>query len=272
MMGDAVERSLRSPQVLISVGELFLNAAGSRMPDIQPDLLTGEVARRVVAACPTSALKVDEAAGREHLVLDYGECIACSRCVAAGNGAFRYAEKFARCGVSKEALIRRWDIQGRVEIIQGEPALSEVAEQIRALVGRALNIRQVDAGSCNGCEGEIVALTNPYYDLERFGIHFVASPKHADMLLVTGPVTRNMAAAVKNAYDAVPAPKLVVAVGTCGCSGGIFGGSHAVVGPVDAVIPVDGYIPGCPPTPSMILTGILQVLRAFSSPSRRRGS
>jgi len=272
MIGDAVERSLRSPRVLISVSELFSNAAGSRMPDVQPDLLTDEVARRVVAACPTPALKVDEAAGRKYLVLNYGECIACSRCVAAGEGAFRYTERVARCGVRREALIRRWDIQSRAEVVQDEPALSQAAEQIRALVGQALNIRQVDAGSCNGCEGEIVALTNPYYDLERFGIHFIASPKHADMLLVTGPVTRNMAAALKNAYDAVPSPKLVVAVGACGCSGGIFAGGHAVVGPVDAVIPVDGYIPGCPPTPSMLLTGILQVLRPFSSPWRRRRS
>ena len=129
------------------------------------------------------------------------------------------------------------------------------------MFGRALNIRQLDPGSCNGCEAEITALTNPFYDLERFGVHFVASPKHADMLLVTGPVTRNMAAAVKAAYQAVPAPKLVVAVGACGCSGGIFASSHAVVGPVDAVIPVDAYIPGCPPTPAMLLSGILKVLR-----------
>jgi Ni,Fe-hydrogenase III small subunit len=136
-----------------------------------------------------------------------------------------------------------------------------VRGQMHFLLGRALNIRQLDAGSCNGCEAEISALTNPYYDLERFGIHFVASPKHADMLLVTGPVTRNMADAVKATYEAVPAPKIVVAVGACGCSGGIFAGSHAVVGAVDAVIPVDGYIPGCPPTPAMLVTGILEVLR-----------
>src|SRR5271157_2015335 len=270
MIGDTVQLSLRSPQVLISVSDLLSNAAGSRMPDIPSDLLTDEIARRVVAACPTSALRLEEAAGRTYLALNYGECIGCSRCVAAGDGAFRYAEKVARCGVSKEALIRRWDIQSRSEVVQDEPAFSQAAEQIRALVGQALNIRQVDAGSCNGCEAEIVALANPYYDLERFGIHFVASPKHADMLLVTGPVTRNMAASVKHAYDAVPSPKLVVAVGACGCSGGIFGDSHAVVGPVDAVIPVDGYIPGCPPTPAMLLTGILQLLRTFTSPSRRR--
>jgi Ni,Fe-hydrogenase III small subunit/ferredoxin len=270
MIGDAVDRSLRSPQVLIPVGELLSNAAGSRMPDVQSELLTGEVARRVVAACPTSALKVDESAGREYLILNYGDCIACSRCIAAGSGAFRYAERVDRCGVRKEALVRRWDIENHAEVVEDEPALSRAAEQIRSLVGRALNIRQVDAGSCNGCEAEIVALTNPYYDLERFGIHFVASPKHADMLLVTGPVTRNMAAALKNAYDAVPSPKLVVAVGACGCSGGIFGGSHAVVGPVDAVIPVDGYIPGCPPTPKMLLTGILQAIRAFPARSRKQ--
>ena len=141
------------------------------------------------------------------------------------------------------------------------PAAEVVRGQIHALLERALNIRQLDAGSCNGCEAEITALTNPYYDLERFGIHFVASPKHADMLLVTGPVTRNMADAVKATYEAVPAPKLVVAVGACGCSGGIFAGSHAVVGAVDAVIPVDGYIPGCPPTPAMLVSGILEVLR-----------
>ncbi|HYL82994.1 MAG TPA: NADH-quinone oxidoreductase subunit NuoB, partial [Candidatus Angelobacter sp.] len=97
--------------------------------------------------------------------------------------------------------------------------------------------------------------------LERFGIHFVASPKHADMLLVTGPVTRNMAEAVKATYEAVPSPKLVVAVGACGCSGGIFAGSHAIIGAVDAVIPVDSYIPGCPPTPAMLVTGIIEALR-----------
>ena len=152
-------------------------------------------------------------------------------------------------------------IDGRAEITPHVPSPEEARGQIHSLLERALNIRQLDAGSCNGCEAEITALTNPYYDLERFGIHFVASPKHADMLLVTGPVTRNMADAVRATYEAVPAPKLVVAVGACGCSGGIFAGSHAIVGAVDAVIPVDGYIPGCPPTPPMLAAGVLEVLR-----------
>jgi Ni,Fe-hydrogenase III small subunit len=156
--------------------------------------------------------------------------------------------------------VSRWDIEGGSEIVGEEAVLTVAAREIRAIVGGALNIRQVDGGSCNGCEAEIGALTNPYYDLERFGIHFVASPKHADMLLVTGPVTRNMAEAVKRTYAATPAPKLVVAVGACGCSGGIFAESSEVAGGVNSVIPVDGYIPGCPPTPAMLLTGILRVL------------
>ena len=175
------------------------------------------------------------------------------------------AKSIAFCGRAKDQLVRDWDLESRAEITPPPPNPEVVREQIQSLLGKALNIRQLDAGSCNGCEAEITALTNPYYDLERFGIHFVASPKHADMLLVTGPITRNMADAVKATYEAVPAPKLVVAVGACGCSGGIFAGSHAVVGGVDALLPVDGYIPGCPPTPAMLVTGILEALRHFKS-------
>lgn len=165
------------------------------------------------------------------------------------------------CGVARQGLIRRWDVARGTEILLDKARMTAAASEIRSIVGGALNIRQVDGGSCNGCEAEIGALTNPYYDLERFGIHFVASPKHADMLLVTGPITLNMAEAVKRTYEATPSPKLVVAVGACGCSGGIFAHSPEVAGSVDAVIPVDAYIPGCPPTPAMLLTGILQTLR-----------
>jgi Ni,Fe-hydrogenase III small subunit len=135
-----------------------------------------------------------------------------------------------------------------------------IESAIHNLLGRSLSIRQVDAGSCNGCEQEIVALNNPVHDIERFGIHFVASPRHADMLLVTGPVTRNMELALRKTWAATPDPKVVVAVGACGISGGIFGTNYASLGGVDAVIPVDIYIPGCPPRPEALLHGILLAL------------
>ena len=144
--------------------------------------------------------------------------------------------------------------------------LRERAAQVQAdileALGRALVIRQVDAGSCNGCELEIHAVNNPYYNLEGLGIKFAASPRHADMLLVTGPVTRNMEQALRIAYEAMPAPKLVVAVGDCGRDGGIFGAGYATCGGVSKVLPVDVTIPGCPPPPLAILEGILAAIAA----------
>ena len=133
-------------------------------------------------------------------------------------------------------------------------------ERAAQMFGRSLHIRQVDAGSCNGCEVEIAGLNSPVYDIERFGIHFVASPRHADLLLVTGPVTRNMELALRKTYEATPDPRLVVAVGACGCSGGIFGQNYATCGGVDSVLPVDVYIPGCPPNPHALLHGILTAI------------
>jgi len=129
--------------------------------------------------------------------------------------------------------------------------------QVREVLSRALCIRHVDAGSCNGCELEIHAVANPVYNLEGAGIRFVASPRHADLLLVTGPVSRHMEAALLRTYEAMPDPKLVVAIGDCGCTGGIFGQSYAVRGRVSNVLPVDVAVPGCPPTPTRILQGIL---------------
>jgi Ni,Fe-hydrogenase III small subunit len=149
-------------------------------------------------------------------------------------------------GSHRELLSRPADNVGR-----------KLRKKIHETFGRSLAIRQVDAGSCNGCELEIVALNNPVYDIERFGIHFVASPRHADMLLVTGPVTRNMELALRKTYHATPEPRLVVAVGACGISGGIFGVNYATRGGVDQVIPVDVFIPGCPPRPEALLHGIL---------------
>ncbi len=133
----------------------------------------------------------------------------------------------------------------------------EVFRHIKARFGRSLAIRQVDAGSCNGCELEIHALNNPYYDLERFGLHFVASPRHADALLVTGPVSRHMETALRRTWRATPSPKIVIAAGTCACDGGEFGESYASCGAVENVIPVDAKIPGCPPAPIDLLRGLL---------------
>src|SRR5260370_1342704 len=138
---------------------------------------------------------------------------------------------------------------------------ARLSAEIRRRFGRSLAIRQVDAGSCNGCELEIGGLTGPHYDLERFGLHVVASPRHADCLLVTGPVTRNMAEALRRTWEATPDPKLVVAVGDCARDGGIFRGSYPVVGGVGDVVPLDPRIPRCPPPPAAILAGLLALLR-----------
>ena len=144
-------------------------------------------------------------------------------------------------------------------------ALAELAASVeraaRRRLGRSLAIREVDAGSCNGCELEIHALNNAFYDLERFGLRFVASPRHADVLLVTGPVTRNMREALERTYQATPDPKWVVAVGDCAVDGGLFAGSYAVAGGVSAVVPVDLHIRGCPPTPLQLLQGLLALLQ-----------
>jgi Ni,Fe-hydrogenase III small subunit len=146
----------------------------------------------------------------------------------------------------------------------GESALDELGRTLsaraRKLFGRSIAIREVDAGSCNGCELEIHALNNPVYDVERFGIRFVASPRHADLLMVTGPVTRNMKVALERTYAATPDPKWVVAVGDCGCGCGVFEGSYAVIGAVDKVIPVDLHIPGCPPRPIKLLEGLIALM------------
>jgi Ni,Fe-hydrogenase III small subunit len=188
------------------------------------------------ALCPTGAI------GKS--AVDYGRCTFCGECAA--DPAVTLTSNFELAARRREDLV-----------VSAETAGRTLAREIHRVLGRSLAIREVDAGSCNGCELEIIALNNPIYDIERFGIQFVASPRHADMLLVTGPVTRNMELALRKTYDATPDPKLVVAVGACGISGGIFGTNYATCGGVDRVIPVDVYIPGCPPRPEALLDGIL---------------
>jgi Ni,Fe-hydrogenase III small subunit/formate hydrogenlyase subunit 6/NADH:ubiquinone oxidoreductase subunit I len=234
---------------------------------------------RCAAACPTNAISVSETVGENGvtveskiLSVDYGDCIFCGECEAACPDTVRLTKEFQLAASNKAHLMTRArytvDQSGNskfAEIILDvsskrlsvEELGAALKERVHALFGRSLHIREVDAGSCNGCEVEISALNNPIYDIERFGVHFVASPRHADMLLVTGPVSRNMEIALKQTYDATPSPKLVVAVGACAIHGGIFGSSYASCGGADSVIPVDVYIPGCPPRPEALLQGIL---------------
>lgn len=224
-------------------------------------------------ACPTGAIGVeDSGAGRRTVALSYGACIQCRECVSAcPEQAIGVSLDVDVAAYTRAQLMRRasFDVDpssgratfARVESDEG-PSLHESAahlqERIRGRLGRSLHVRQVDAGSCNGCELEIAATANPMYDLERFGVHLVASPRHADVLLVTGPVTRNMEIALRRTYEATPDPRVVVAVGACGCSGGIFGeATYAALGGIDRVLPVDVYIPGCPPRPQAILNGLL---------------
>jgi Ni,Fe-hydrogenase III small subunit/formate hydrogenlyase subunit 6/NADH:ubiquinone oxidoreductase subunit I len=242
-------------------------------------------------ACPSGALsfrttKEDPDAGTRtaELTLDYGKCIFCGECMLASPKSIVIAPELPEPTTSKEDLISRaryqknrddhWECvetvsnpgpntQDTQEQATFEALGAAVREAAHKMFGRSLHIREVDAGSCNGCEIEITSLNNPVYDVERFGIHFVASPRHADMLLVTGPVTRNMEIALRQTHDATPAPKLVIAVGACGISGGIFGQSYASCGGVNAVVPVDVYIPGCPPGPEAILRGILLALERW---------
>jgi Ni,Fe-hydrogenase III small subunit/Pyruvate/2-oxoacid:ferredoxin oxidoreductase delta subunit len=224
-------------------------------------------------ACPTGAIALAPPAGpgSATLTVSYTACIQCRACVeACGPQVIGVSRDVPVAAYTREQLTvaARYEIDsaGRArfaDMAAGAPLnLAESAarfrERIHGRLGRSLHVRQVDAGSCNGCELEIAATANPYYDLERFGIHLVASPRHADVLLVTGPVTRNMEIALRRTYEAAPEPRVVVAVGACGCSGGIFGeGTYAAIGGVDRVLPVDVYIPGCPPRPPAILNGLL---------------
>jgi Ni,Fe-hydrogenase III small subunit len=158
-------------------------------------------------------------------------------------------------------ILRTGNLTEQVHLLESLPEVSRIHHELLHILGRALCIRQVDAGSCNGCELEIHALNNPYYNLEGYGIKFVASPRHADLLMVTGPVSRNMEMALRRTFEAMPEPKLVLAVGDCGCDGGIFGESYASCGRVSNVLPVDAVVAGCPPKPVEILKAVLGLAR-----------
>jgi Ni,Fe-hydrogenase III small subunit len=224
-------------------------------------------ARPAAERCPTGAISLRDEAGMRDVTVDLGLCTFCGECEGESvrmTRDFECATRDRAALVTKARYMLNADGAHKQLISCTEVIGARVREAIHKTFGRSLAIRQVDAGSCNGCELEIVALNNPVHDIERFGIHFVASPRHADLLLVTGPVTRNMELALQKTYAATPDPKLVVAVGACGISGGIFGVNYASRGGVDAVVPVDVYVPGCPPRPEALLYGILLAVGRYS--------
>lgn len=239
------------------------------------DYVLWKDARPAAQVCPTKAISCQDTGGERAATLDLGKCVFCGLC-AETDSAIRMTSACELAVLQRDQLrqIARYRLAGNgchealieapTDGAGAQARTDELGRQLREktaqVLGRSLHIRQVDAGSCNGCEIEIHALNSPIYDVERFGIHFVASPRHADLLLVTGPVTRNMELALRKTYDATPKPRLVVAVGACGCSGGIFGENYASLGAVDRVIPVDAYVPGCPPNPHALLHGLLLAL------------
>jgi Ni,Fe-hydrogenase III small subunit/NAD-dependent dihydropyrimidine dehydrogenase PreA subunit len=210
-----------------------------------------------IAACPTGAIaKHDDTLG-----IDLGRCLFCTDCVTAcPEGALTYT------GEHRLGARRRQDL-----VFDGGalPPVAALDAAARRLFGRSLKLRQVSAGGCNGCEADVAVLGTVVFDLARFGIQFVASPRHADGLLVTGPVTEGMRAALRATYDAVPSPKLVIAVGACAVSGGPFVDHPEVENGADAVVPVDLYVPGCPPHPLTILDAILRLLGKIETDGRR---
>jgi Ni,Fe-hydrogenase III small subunit/ferredoxin len=200
-----------------------------------------ETCRTCVTECPVNAITHDGKAP----AINNMACVFCGLCVdvcPAGNIEQTTNYKLATLGGSLAD--------------QG----SELAKKIRATLGRSLHIRHVDIGSCNGCDFELIQLTGPVYDLQQYGIDFVASPRHADLLMVTGPLNRNSTQALEMTYGAAPNPKLVMALGSCACSGTVYGESHAIRGPIDSMVGVDIYVPGCPPRPQAIIHGLMLAL------------
>ena len=211
---------------------------------------------KCVAACPVGAIECGEG---KKLRLDYGRCIFCMECVrVCDKGAFSNTHDFGIADLNRANLVDELDVDGKTTLCKEE------GEELRSLIYRKFNrsliLREVDAGSCNACESELTALNNAYYDLARFGVRFAASPRHADGIVVTGPVAINMREGLIKSYQALSEPRLVIAAGSCAISGGIFRDNYAVYNGVANVLPVDLFIPGCPPTPAAIAYGIFKLM------------
>ena len=232
------------------------------MPRFEPERCAPECGE-CAAVCPTSAITLEAAqAGGERLAVDYGRCVACQLCVEA-------------CPAKAATASFDWafGVRERGDLLlsgAGTPhAKTSERTAFRTGFRRSLHIRHVDAGSCNGCESELQALNNPFYNLHRFGIFFTPSPRFADLLLVTGPVTYAMQEPLRRTYEAMPEPRWVMAVGTCAVSGGVAGGGYACGNGLEGVLPVDLYLPGCPPNPAAIIEALLTFLER--APQRAKG-
>ncbi len=256
ILGDHVETDKRVLEGARSAPDFRGDVAFAKAV-AQP--LTLELCRRVEDVCAPKAIASRELDGRLELTLDRGRCIMCGLCEEAAPALFEVQSEFARPVKRRPDLVVAQfaaDAPGTLDQSHSELG-RKLSEKVTKVLGRSLAIREVDAGSCNGCEVEVAALNNPIYDIERFGVHFVASPRHADVLLVTGVGSRNMAAALRRTYEATPDPKVVVAVGACASTGGIFGDTYATAGGIGGIVPVDVYVPGCPPRPEALLYGLL---------------
>lgn len=216
------------------------------MPIINQDC-SSDIVKQCAAICPQDAIHTGDK------TIDLGRCSFCGQCETIGDGAFvHFSENFGIGAATRSDLITGGSL----------PALADHSKQhFKKLFGRSLQLRQVSAGGCNSCEADTNVLTTPFFDLSRFGIDFVASPRHADGIHVTGPISKNMRQALMDTYDAVPSPKVVIASGCCSISGGPFHGSDEVVGDLGSLLPVDLYIPGCPPHPLTTLHALLQYFK-----------
>jgi Ni,Fe-hydrogenase III small subunit/ferredoxin len=232
------------------------------MPRFEPEACE-PACKECASVCPTAAITVEaEKAGKERLAIDYGRCIVCQLCIEACPG-----------DAARSSFDWAFGVRKRSDLLLSErvPTLDSARPSRSSRDGfrRSLHIRHVDAGSCNGCESELQALNNPFYNLHRLGIFFTPSPRFADLLLVTGPVTYAMRDPLRRAYEAMPEPRWVMAVGTCAVSGGIAGGGYACGNGLEGVLPVDLYLPGCPPNPAAIIEALLMFLDR--APQRVKG-
>ena len=253
----------------------LLQGATRGLPQIDPSRC--RLDRACAEVCPTRAIETSDS----EWSIDAGGCIFCGECArACPAGAIEMGRRVELAGLSRAGLVERFALpkasaagelsaSGSVPASPAIPAPARLRARIAGRFGRSLHVRHLDAGSCNGCDWEAAALLNPYHDVQRLGIDFVASPRHADLLLVTGVMTRNLEEAALRTYEAMPEPRLVVAVGACAISGGVFAGSAVAKDGVAGTLPVDVFVPGCPPRPEALIESLLLAIEAREGAARQ---